>query len=144
NELVALAEPSLMRNSLIFTGLTFRTFCVVCSDCLCPPALVHAARPERSPLNAAGPDVTLKVALTLAPGASPANVADPCATDTHCLGPETPNWRPVTGAPVVLVKVTVVSCDEPGVNVWSPGAAVAEAGERVNRGTSYLAATTFS
>ena len=79
NESVALVgEPELMRNSLILIGLTFRTFSAVVSDCLAPlVTLVHEALPTRSPLKGAGPEVTLKVALTLAPGATgSANVFD--------------------------------------------------------------------
>src|SRR5580692_2326370 len=93
NEFVVLvAEPSLMRNSLILTGLTLRTFSTVVSDCALPP-VVHRALPTRSPLKAAGPEVPLKVALTLAPGATgSANVFDfwlASATKTvHCLGAE--------------------------------------------------------
>jgi len=94
-----------------------------------------------------GTQVTLKVALTLAPGATAlANVAEvpvpPLTTEVHCLGAEMLKWTPVTGAPVVFVNVTVVSCEDPGENVWSPGGvAVAEAGASVRRATSYLAAT---
>ncbi len=79
-----------MRNSLILIGLTLRTFSAVVSDCV-PPVVrfVHEALPTRSPLKAAGPEVTLKVALTLAPGATgPANVTDvsvvPGTTEVHC------------------------------------------------------------
>ncbi len=90
NESVELAgEPALMRNSLILIGLTFRTFSAVVSDCV-PPLVgfVHEALPTRSPLKAAGPEVTLKVALTLAPGATgSANVFDvsvaPETTEVH-------------------------------------------------------------
>ena len=92
NEFVGLAgEPELMRNSLILTGLTFRTFSAVVSDCFAPLAgFVHEALPTRSPLKAAGPEVTLKVALTLAPGATgSANVFDvsvvPGTTEVHCF-----------------------------------------------------------
>ncbi len=61
------------------------------------------------------------------------------------MGTEMLNWTPVAGAPVVFVNVTVVSCDDPGENVWSPGGvAVADAGARLSRGTSYLAATTLA
>ena len=78
-----------MRNSLILIGLTFRTFSAVVSDCFAPFAFVHEALPTRSPLKAAGPEVTLKVALTLAPGATgPAIVTDvsavPATTAVHC------------------------------------------------------------
>jgi hypothetical protein len=102
----------------------------------------------------------LKVALTLAPGATgPAMVSDvlvePWTKDVHCLGTEMLNVTPVAGAPVVFVNVSVVSCEVPGENVWSPGGAgaadagppaeaAAKAGASVSRGTSYLAATTLA
>ena len=55
------------------------------------------------------------------------------------------NLTPAAGAPVVFVKVTVVSCEEPGENVCSPGgAAFADAGARLRGGTSYFAATTLA
>src|SRR4051794_22927807 len=120
-------EPALIRNSLILMALTFRTFSAVVSDCLAPVAgFVHWALPTRSPLKAAGPEVTLKVALTLAPGATgSAIVTDvlvaPGTNDVHCLGTEMLNWTPTAGAPVVFVNVTVVSCEDPGAHVWSPG-----------------------
>src|SRR5512136_577599 len=112
NESVGLVgEPALMRNSLIFTGLTFRTFWAVVSDCVRPFA-VHEALPTRSPLKPAGPEATLKAALTLAPGATgSANVFDvpvePETTEVHPVGTETANLTPVAGAPVVFVNVTV-------------------------------------
>src|SRR5512136_1825346 len=149
NESVGLAEPELMRNSLILTGLTFRTFSAVVSESVLPLADQEALA-TRSPLKAAGAEVTLKVALTLAPGATgSANVFDaplaPETTDVHPAGAEMLNWRPVTGAPVVFVKVTVVSWEDRGENVWSPGGvATADAGARLSRGTSYLAATTLA
>src|ERR1035438_9355134 len=152
NESVELVgEPALMRNSLILIGLTFRTFSAVVSECFPPPVgFVHWALPTRSPLKAAGPEVTLKVALTLAPGATgSAIVTDvlvaPETKEVHCLGTEMLNWTPTAGAPVVFVNVTVVSCEDPGENVWSPGGvAVADAGARLSRSTSYLAATTLA
>src|ERR1039458_7095702 len=156
NESVGLVgEPSLMRNSLILIGLTFRTFSAVVSESF-PPFVwfVHWALPTRSPLKAAGLEVTLKVALTLAPGATgSANVADvlvvPETKEVHCLGTEMLNWTPTAGAPVVFVNVTVVSCEDPGENVWRDrGGAVAGGpsgpGARLSRGTSYLAATTLT
>ncbi len=55
------------------------------------------------------------------------------------------NLTPTAGAPVAFVKVTVVSCEDPGENVWSPGGVVAaDAGARLSVGTSYLAATTLA
>ena len=85
-----------MRSSLILIGLTFRTFSTVVSDCFLPLWFVHRALPTRSPLNAAGPEVTLKVALTLAPGATgSANDFDvslvPATNEVHCCGAETLN-----------------------------------------------------
>src|ERR1039458_7697284 len=135
----------LMRNSLILIGLTFRTFsAVVALNCL--PPLVHAAVPMRSPLKAAGSEVTLKVAVALAPGAiGSANVVGPEAAAAHPFGAEMLNLTPAAGAPVVFVNVTVVSCEEPGENVWSPGGvAVADAGARLTSATSYLAAATLA
>src|SRR5215471_4782944 len=136
------------RNSLILIGLTFRTFSAVVSLCL-PPFIgfVHEALPTRSPLNGAGPEVTVKVALTLAPGATESNVLEvsvvPGTTEAHCLsGTEMLSFTPTARDPVVLVNVTVEFCADPGVNVWSPGGVVvAEAGVRLSRCTSYLAAT---
>src|SRR5438067_9238302 len=112
NELVGLLGPAeLMRNSLILIGLTFRTFSAVVSDCFLPLGFVHETLPTRSPLKAAGPEVTLKVALTLAPGAAgSAIVTDvlvlPGTTEVHCLGTVMLNVTPVAGAPVVFVNVT--------------------------------------
>ena len=52
------------------------------------------------------------------------------------------NLTSFAGAAFVLVNVRVESCEDPGEKVWTPGgAAVAEAGARLSRGTSYLAAT---
>src|SRR5690349_4939927 len=113
--------PALMRNSLIFISLTFRTFSAIVSVFVLPFA-VHEALPTRSPLKAAGPEVTLKVALTVAPGATgPENVSAFATTALHPAGTERLSLTPVTGAPVVFVNVTVVSCEERGENVWSPG-----------------------
>jgi hypothetical protein len=63
----------------------------------------------------------------------------------HCLGTLMLNLRPVTGAPVVFVNVTVTFWEDPGENVWSPGfVAAADSGARLSDGTSYLAATTLA
>jgi hypothetical protein len=60
-----------MRNSLILTGLTFLTVSAMDSDCFSPLVwFVHEALATRSPLKASGPEVRLKVALTVAPGAT--------------------------------------------------------------------------
>src|SRR5919204_4085739 len=102
-----------VRNSLILIGLTFRTFSVVVTLCRGPFAgFVHEALPIRSPLKAAGPEVTLKVVLTLAPGATEANVCDvsvvPGTKEVHCLlGTEMLSFAPTARAPVVFVNVTV-------------------------------------
>src|SRR4051794_38261141 len=135
NEFVGLlGGAELMRNSLILTGLTFRTFSVVVSDCVLPLGFVHETLPTRSPLKAAGPDVTLKLALTLAPGGTGSeNVFDVWVVsetrEVHCLGTVMLNLTPVAGTPVVFVNVRVVSWEDPGVKVWSPGGvAVADAG----------------
>src|SRR6185437_16776345 len=105
NESVGLpAEPALTRNSLIFTGLTLRTFPVVDSDRVLP-WFVHEALPTRSPLNASGPEVTLNVALTLAPGATVCGVCEaPDATTVHPFGAEMLSFTFVAGAPVVFVN----------------------------------------
>jgi len=70
----------------------------------------------------------------------------PATTDAHCLlGTEMLNVTLFAGPPVVLVNVTVVSCDEPGENVCSPGGvAVADtgsfsaAGRKLNRAQSVI------
>src|SRR3984885_1452686 len=151
NELVGLVLVP-VRNSLILIGLTLRTFSAVVSDCRPPcPGLVHEALPVRSPLKAAGPDVTRNVALTLAPGATGSgNVTDvrvvPGTTEVHCLpGTEMLSFTPTAGDPVVFVNVTVDSCEDRGAKVWRPGGvAVSEAGVRLSRCTLYLAATTLA
>jgi hypothetical protein len=91
--------------------------------------------------------VTVKIALTVAPAATESNLCDvlvvPATTDVqNLLGPEMLSSTSAAADPVVFVNVTVVSCDDPGVNVWSPGGVVvADAGDRRSRCTSYLAAT---
>ena len=150
NESVELAGgPELMRNSLILTGLTFRIFSAIDSDCFVPLIwFVQEASAARSPLKASGPEVTLKVALTVAPGATgPSNVFDesvaPLTTEVHwLLGTEMLSVTPAAGAPVVFVKVTVVSCEEFGVKIWSPGGAlVDDAGAKLSGSMAYLAST---
>ena len=55
------------------------------------------------------------------------------------------NLTLAAGVPVELVNVTVVSCEEPGEKVWSPGGVeVDDAGARVSGATSYLASTTLA
>src|SRR5262249_3395169 len=128
-----------------------RTFSVVVSDRLPPCAgFVHEALPIRSPLNAAGPEVTLKVALTDAPGATESNVIEvsvvPWTKEVHCLlGTVMLNFTPAARDPGVFGNDTGGSWLEPGVNVCSPGGVVAAAaGARLSRCTSYLAATTLA
>src|SRR6266487_4107689 len=145
NELVELPVAP-VRNSLILIGLTLRTFSAVVSDCLAPfIGLVHEALPIRSPLKLAGPEVTLNVALTLAPGAiGSGNVTDvsvvPGTKDVHCLvGTEMLNFTPAAGDPVVFLNVTVMSCEEPSANVLSPGGVVvADASARLSRSAQSL------
>src|SRR5262245_26363386 len=152
NEFVLLAAgPPLTRNSLTTIGLTLRTFSTAVSSCLAAPDPVQRACATRSPLNAAGPDVTLKVALTVAPGATASAMVAvvrvvPGTTDVHPFGVTMLSSAPVTGAPVVFVNETVVSCAEAGENVCRPGGSpgFAEAGAMPTRGTSYFAATTFA
>src|SRR6185312_4508883 len=124
-------------NSLIFTGRTLRTFSAAISD-RAPPALIHEALATRSPFKAAVPEVTLNVALTLAPGATgPAIVAPPAeAVAVQPFGGVRFSLTPVAGASPLLVNVTVVSCDEPGENVCNPGAFATEAGARLTAATA--------
>ena len=111
--------------------------------------VVHETLPTRSPLKTAGPEVTVKVALTVAPGATgSAKVFDvsvePETMAVHPFGTEMLNVTPGAGAPVVFLEVTVESCEDPGEKIWSPGGvAVADAGAKLNCGKSYLAATTL-
>src|SRR5262245_26719063 len=78
------------RNSLILIGLMLRTFSAVVSRCLAPVVgFVHEALPSRSPLKPAGPEVTVKVALTVAPAATESNLVDvsvvPGIEDVHSV-----------------------------------------------------------
>jgi hypothetical protein len=109
-----------LRNSLIVIGLTLRAFSTAESDCFAPPAeFAHRTLPTRSPLNAAADDVTLNVALTLAPGATGSQssrtfLSVPGTTAVHPLGTDMLKFDAVAGATVVFVNVTVVSCEDPG------------------------------
>src|SRR5450631_3102008 len=112
------------RTSLILTGCTFRTLVVVVSTLVVlPPEFFHSTLPVKKPAPVAKGEVTLKVALTLAPGATTSAKAfaaplPPEATELHCtLGPKTLSLTPVTGTPVVLVKVSVICCDDRGEKV---------------------------
>src|ERR1700704_5851339 len=100
------------RNSLILIGLMFLMFSVAVCDCVpVLPGLRHWALPTMSPLKAPDPDVTLKVALTLAPGATgcvklTVLLEVPTAMAVHpCLSTETLNFTFETGDPVVFVNV---------------------------------------
>src|ERR1039457_5350932 len=107
NESVGLA-PALMPTSLILTALTLRTFSIADSVSAAPLA-VQEALPARSPLKGAGPEVTLKVALTLAPGATgEVNEAGPEAAEVHPAGMDRLSRSPDTGAPLVFRNVTAV------------------------------------
>src|SRR4051812_26960843 len=112
NALVALPLV-LVRNSLILIDLMLRTFSVAVTLCRGPFAgFVHEALAIRSPLKAAGPDVTVKVVLTLAPGATESNVCEvsvvPGMTELHPLsGTEMLNFTATARDPVVFVNVTV-------------------------------------
>src|SRR5581483_994784 len=114
-------ESALMRNSLILIGLMFRTFSATVSDWVRPLA-AQEALPTTSPLKAADPDVTLKVALTPAPGATGSvKVFDvsvvPETTEVQPVGTEMLNFTPAAGAPVVFLNVTILSREDPGENV---------------------------
>ena len=124
NESVELPEePLLTRNSLILTGLTLRTFSAVDSDCfLLFDEFVHEALPTKSPLKGFDPEVTVKVALALAPGSIRlANVfefsLESKTTDFHPSGTEMLNLTSFAGAPEVFVNVTVVFCGDISENV---------------------------
>src|SRR3954453_793320 len=111
NELVPLAgllEP--MRNSLIFIWLGLSTRSAIDADWS-----PHVAVPIRSPLKGAGPEVTLSVRLTLAPGAT-ASATVTGASVVQPAGTLMPSLTPETGAPVVLVNVTIVFWLVPGAN----------------------------
>src|SRR3954449_1508324 len=105
NELVPFAgEPLPIRNSLILIALVLRTFSAIDEDCPSP----HVALPIRSPLNGAGPEVTLNVALTLSPGATGSATVFG-ASVVQPAGAAMLSFTPVTGDPVVFVNVTVVA-----------------------------------
>jgi len=87
--------------------------------------------------------VTLKVALTLAAGATgSAKLFDvsavPATTDLHpSPGAEILSVTFAAGAPVLLVNVTVTFCEDPGAKVCSPGGSlIADAGATASAGTS--------
>ena len=80
--------------------------------------------------------VTLKVAFTLAPGATESAIFPGNLLTVHPFGSKTLNLTSRTEAPVVLVKVALTSLVCPGVKVVRR--------DIRNRSTSYLAATTFA
>src|ERR1039458_1125898 len=132
-------------NSLILTGRTLRTFSAVVSECL-PVGLFQEASATRSPLKDDWPEVTLKVALTLAPGATGSeNVDAPEATAVQPLGVLRLSLTPIADSSVLLVKVTVVGDEEPGVKLCTRGGVLtAEDGARLTVCTAYFAETTFA
>src|SRR5690606_30075982 len=101
-------EPSVVRNSLILTGLTLRTFSTAVSD-PAPFPPIQLALATRSPLKGVGPDVILNVALTLWSRAIVvANVLEvlrlPSTSTVHCAsGRARLIVTSETGAPLVLV-----------------------------------------
>src|SRR5208283_2202658 len=97
----------------IFTGLMLRTFSAIVSDCV-PLLVVQDALATKSPLNAAGPEVMLKVSFTLAPGGTGSMISMPLwlATEVQPAGTVMLNLTPAAGAPVVFLNVTVVSCED--------------------------------
>src|ERR1035437_4418758 len=129
----------LKRISLIFIGRTFLTFWAVVSDCV-PPVMgfFHSALPIRKPAPVFADAMTLKVVLTLTPGATGVvNVFEVSTaseiTEVHPLGKEMLNLTSVTVTPVVFVNVSVMSCVELCVNVVARDSLI--------RCTSYFAAT---
>src|SRR5215472_9058457 len=123
------------RNSLITIGSVLRTASLEVTDWLLPSWAVQVAVPFRSPLNDWLPDVTLKVALTLAPGATDANEVwlPPATVDCQPVGTDNCRFTFVAADAAVLVNVKVDCCDEPGLNVCNPvGCAVSDAGVNDN------------
>src|SRR4051794_12997123 len=103
-------------------GLTFRIFSTTVSDCVRALASVHETVALMSPLNAAGPEVTLNVALKLAPGATSALLGSPpAATAIHPAGNVIFRLTFFTAPLDVLTNATIETCEEPGENVCRPG-----------------------
>src|SRR4051812_18339231 len=91
--------------SLIFTGKALRTRVLAVSDCAPRAGLVHSDLPMRWPALAIAGEVTLKMALTLAPGAmGSGKVLEDSAAVQPGPGSTTLSFTPLTGVPVVLVK----------------------------------------
>src|SRR5258708_7948592 len=123
--------PALKRTSLIFTAIAFRTLAVLFSNCA-RAAFVHSALAVRTPALVVAGERTVKVAHTLAPGATgPPNVFG--IAGVHPVGGAMLKLTPVAAERVVFVNVKVMSCVDLGVNVVTR--------DRLSRCTSYLAAT---
>ena len=81
-------------------------------------------------MKADGPEVTLKVALKLAPGATgPTKVFASAAVAVQPFGAEMLKMTPEAGAPVELTNVTWVLCVDPGENVRNPGGGASSVSE---------------
>src|SRR5437868_4262554 len=109
--------PVPKRTSLILIGRTFRTLWVVVSICARRVAgSVHSALAVRKPPPVVAGEVTLKVALTLAPGAT--GVPNVCGiTMVQPVGTAMLNLTPAAGDPVVFVNVAVTSWVNRAVNI---------------------------
>src|SRR4029434_10125713 len=104
----------LKRTSLILTGRRLRILAVVVSDCFAFAALVHSTFPVRNPAPVDAGELTRKVVVTFAPGASGvSNATDvpvpPDAETDQPDGTEILSLTPDATAPVVLVNVSVTS-----------------------------------
>ena len=104
-------------------GSTFRTREEVVSDCLLPACVfVHSALPLRNPPPVVVAEITLKVALTLAPGATGASYVTveaepPDAETVQPAGEEMFNFTSEAGVAALFVNVAVMSFADFGVNV---------------------------
>jgi hypothetical protein len=122
-------------------GITFRTREEIVSDCLPPTGLfVHSALPLTKPPPVDVAEMTLKVALTLAPGATGAayvtvEAEPPDAETVQPAGAETLNFTSDAGVAAIFVNVAVTSCADFGVNVKTR--------DKRTRCTSYFASTTL-
>ena len=135
-----------MRNSLILIGLTLRTFSAVVSDCFAlVVASVHESVADQVAVEGRRARGDLEGRRSRSHRARPdQRTSSPSAVRSGNDG------RPLLAGngnaqldarsralPVELVNVTVVSCEEPGENVWRPGGvAVADAGARLSRATA--------
>src|SRR5690348_9637168 len=85
-----------------------------------------------SPLKLAGPAVTVKVPVTLSPGATGPGMVTvepsaPATVEDHPAGRPSVSFTFVTGAPVVFVNVTRLFWLAPGEKVCRPGGPAATA-----------------